>query len=62
MLAHASTDMATHQVLHLALLRLFEAFGHMLLEGGLFHADPHAGNLLVQVRPWVSFHAVQQQQ
>ena len=28
---------------------LLDALGHMMLRGGCFHADPHAGNLLLQV-------------
>lgn len=33
-----------------AVLLLLQAYGHMMLCDGLFHSDPHPGNMLVQVR------------
>jgi hypothetical protein len=32
-----------------AIINLLEVFGCMMLQHGLFQADPHAGNLLLQV-------------
>ena len=45
----ASGDAQAKQRARQALLPLLDAMGHMMLRGGCFHADPHAGQLLLQV-------------
>jgi predicted unusual protein kinase regulating ubiquinone biosynthesis (AarF/ABC1/UbiB family) len=32
-----------------AVVLLMRAYGRMMLQDGLFHADPHPGNMLLQV-------------
>ncbi len=45
----ASGDAVARQRAREAMTPLLDALGHMMLRGGCFHADPHAGNLLLQV-------------
>ena len=43
-----------------AVAELMEAYGCMMLRDGLFHADPHSGNLLLQVTHLPTHHQRQQ--
>ncbi len=45
--ALAAAGIDKHEVAHL----LFEVFCHQILVDGVFHADPHPGNLLIQPGP-----------
>ncbi len=47
----ASEDVRVRRRAAAAMVPLLEALGFLLLRGGCFHADPHAGNLLLQARP-----------
>ena len=46
--AIAAGDTALGERAQGALLSLLEAFGSMILDHGMLHADPHAGNMLLQ--------------
>lgn len=45
----ASGDAQARQRARQAMVPLLDAMGHMMLRGGCFHADPHAGQFLLQV-------------
>ncbi len=47
----ASEDVRVRRRAAAAMVPLLDALGFLLLRGGCFHADPHAGNLLLQARP-----------
>ena len=44
----AGGDARARQRARQTMLPLLDALGHMMLRGGCFHADPHAGQLLLQ--------------
>ncbi len=46
----ASEDARIRRRAAAAMVPLLDALGFLLLRGGCFHADPHAGNLLLQAR------------
>ena len=46
----ASEDGCVRRRAAAAMVPLLDALGFLLLRGGCFHADPHAGNLLLQAR------------